>query len=553
MPCWFAHVDAGARWERITERQVRVALDELLPRLCAAPAGGACVPTSDGFCLNELGAGLAPPSWEVTGGGLHLSFAGGAAGAPALDAVKWAGDPAPPWLSRGPFVRLEVRRDAAGTRGGLLGGVFVAVGQLFQVAELRRALGRSFENGLARPGRHGLVVSSEIPPPRSRAPEPRDWAFRSVFRCENPYCEGRNADVIVPFSSSTAWAAFERGQTWLPGPFPCPRCPGPAPARWALRWVRNMRPSEAMGGSVLDFPVWPRGTRTTNQAMSVASDAGRSGLHSQWGVDWSPESLTERLEALRPLVSRGMNGPAQFVRTIGRMPEERARLAGLLLSAQNLRALVDHCRTTPHARRVPGVATALAFAFDPRRASRWITEKDAVQQSQDHNDYISLDPEVFVERLFACGANRAGAFLDVGCGTGEKAFLAYALGGFDKADGLEYDPRTVAVGEYLLHGAATRQPYPIRLFCQDALEFDRYGDYDVVYMYRPMKPAPLMRGLVARIAAQMKAGAILMDVLKATTALRKTATGFVTLARPGGKGPWEWTVEAELDALLEYW
>jgi SAM-dependent methyltransferase len=288
--------------------------------------------------------------------------------------------------------------------------------------------------------------------------------------------------------------------------------------------------------------------------MAVALDAACSGLYSQWGVDWRPESLTERLEALRPLVSRGVNGPAQFARTVGKMPKGKAPLAGLLLSPKNLRALVDHCRTTPESRRVPGVPTALAFAFDPRRASRYITEKDALQQSDDHHDYVSLDPETFAERLFACGgANRAGAFLDVGCGTGEKAFLAYALGGFDAADGLEYDPKTVAVAEYLLHGAATKQPYPIRVFCQDALEFARYGAYDVVYMYGAMKSTALMRRLVARIANQMKVGAILMDVLKATTALRKTATGFVTLARPGAKGPWEWTVEAELDALLEYW
>jgi SAM-dependent methyltransferase len=235
------------------------------------------------------------------------------------------------------------------------------------------------------------------------------------------------------------------------------------------------------------------------------------------------------------------------------MPRDKAAVAGSLLSAQNLRALVDHCRTTPESSRVPGVSTALAFAFDPRRAAKWVTEKDARQQSDDHHDCISLDPELFAERLFASGAPRAGAFLDVGCGTGEKPFLAYALGGFESADGLEYDPKPVAVAEYLLHAAATRQPYPIRVWCHDALEFERYGDYDVVYMYRPLRPAALMRRLVARIAAQMKVGAILMDVLRAPTAMRKTATGFLTIAHPGARGPWEWTVEVALDAMLEQW
>lgn len=553
MPSWFAHVDAGARWKGSTERQIRDAVDDLLPRLCATPPEGACVPTSDGFCLKDQGADPKHPGWDVTKGGLRVSIAAGGGVTPEADRVTWAGDPPPPWLSRGRFVRLEVCPESAGSQECPLGGVFVAVGQLFTVAELQRALRRSFENGLARSGRHGLVVSSDIPPPGSRAPGPCALSFRSLFRCENPRCPSRGAQVIVPFSSPRAWAALAQSQTWIPGPFPCPSCPGPAPARWALHWVRNLRPSEVVGQPVLDFPVWPPGTRTTNKSMTVALDASVSGSHSQWGIDWSPDSLMGRLEALRPLVARGVRGPAQFARAIGKMPTGTAPVAGLLLSTGNLRALVDHCRTTPESRRVPGVPTALAFAYDPRRASRFITAKDAIQQNDEHNDYISYDPELFAEKLFACGANRAGAFLDVGCGTGEKAFLAYALGGFDAADGLEYDPKTVAVAEYLLHGAATKQPYPIRVFCQDALEFTRYGDYDVVYMYRPMKPSALMRKLVARIATEMRVGAILMDVRHAIAALRKTATGFVTLGSPGAKGPWQWTVEVELEAFLEPW
>jgi len=552
MPSWFAHVDAGALWERITERQARAAVEDLLPALCAAAPEGACVPTSDGVCLTEAAADGDASRWEVEEGTLHLSVTGARVTLPH-DVMKWAGDPPPPWLPRGPFVRLEARRDSTGSRGGTLGSVFVAVGQLFALAELQRALRRSFENGLARPGRHGLVVSSEIPPPRARPPEARDWSFRGVFRCENPNCGGRNAEVIVPFASQMAWEAFDGRQTSLPGPFPCPRCPGPAPARWALCWVRNLRPGEAVGsGPVLELPVWPRGTRSTNQAMAVAEEAFRSGLCWGWGAEWSAESLTQRLVATRPLLARGVSGPGQFARAIGRMPPGGTPIAGSLLSAENLRALVDHCRITPQSRRVPGVPTALAFAYDPRRTSRWATEKDARQQRDEHRDYIALDPELFAERLFACGADRAGAFLDVGCGTGEKPFLAYALGGFDAADGLEYDPKTVAVAEYLLHGAATKQPYPIRVFCQDALEFDRYGDYDVVYMWRPLRSAALMRQLIARIAAQIKVGAIVMDV-RPHAALRKTATGFVTIACPGAAGPWEWTVEAELDEFLDRW
>jgi SAM-dependent methyltransferase len=552
MPSWFAHVDAGALWERITERQARVAIDDLLPRLCTAPPEGACVPTADGVCVTPAAADGDASGWDVEEGKLHVSVTGARVTLP-VDAMKWAGDAPPPWLPRGPFVRLEARRDSTGSRGGPLGSVFVAVGQLFTVAELQRALQRSFENGLARPGRHGLVVSSEIPPPRTRAPEARDWSFRGVFRCENPRCGGRNAEVILPFSSRMAWEAFEGRQASLPGPFPCPRCPGPAPARWALAWVRNLRPGDAVGsGPVLELAVWPPGTRSTNQSIAMAEDAFRSGLCGGWGAEWNAESLTQRLVATRPLLARGARGPAQFARAIGRMPPEGAPIAGSLLSAENLRALVDHCRTAPESGRAPGVPTALAYAYDPRRTSRWATEKDARQQRDEHRDYIALDPELFAQRLFACGADRAGAFLDVGCGTGEKPFLAYALGGFDQADGLEYDAKTVAVAEYLLHGAATRQPYPIRVFCQDALVFDRYGDYDVVYMWRPLRSAALMRRLIARIAAQMKVGAIVMDV-RVHAALRRTATGYVTIANPGAPGPWQWTVEADLEALVEGW
>ncbi len=67
-------------------------------------------------------------------------------------------------------------------------------------------------------------------------------------------------------------------------------------------------------------------------------------------------------------------------------------------------------------------------------------------------------------------------FLDVGCGLGGKVWIAEALG-FDPC-GVEINPNYARVASECV-GAD-------RIFCTDAIGFNDYGSYDVIYFYNPM-------------------------------------------------------------------
>ena len=99
---------------------------------------------------------------------------------------------------------------------------------------------------------------------------------------------------------------------------------------------------------------------------------------------------------------------------------------------------------------------------------------------------------------------RAPAFLDVGCGIGLKVFQAAEL--FTQADGLEYEPAHAAAGQAMMQ----RGGWPdARIFHADALTFDHYGEYDVLYVYKPMYGAALEQ-MEARLIGQARPGTLLI-------------------------------------------
>ncbi|MEM9782879.1 MAG: class I SAM-dependent methyltransferase [Pseudomonadota bacterium] len=96
-------------------------------------------------------------------------------------------------------------------------------------------------------------------------------------------------------------------------------------------------------------------------------------------------------------------------------------------------------------------------------------------------------------------------FIDVGCGGGMKVFQAGRF--FDRALGIELDPGYVSVAERFL-GAAGHTNCQALAF--DALEFPSYGDFHVIYFYRPIRKRELLNKLEAKIAADARRGAILI-------------------------------------------
>lgn len=96
-------------------------------------------------------------------------------------------------------------------------------------------------------------------------------------------------------------------------------------------------------------------------------------------------------------------------------------------------------------------------------------------------------------------------FLDVGCGGGIKVLLAAEF--FPCADGLEYDAGYAATARRVLDRAGR---VPSQVILADALTFDGYGDYDVLYFYQPMKSPEGLIALEQRIARCARPGTILI-------------------------------------------
>lgn len=124
---------------------------------------------------------------------------------------------------------------------------------------------------------------------------------------------------------------------------------------------------------------------------------------------------------------------------------------------------------------------------------------------------IPLPPSVFLAhaqaalRVGMAQGRGAMRFIDIGCGGGIKVLLAAEV--FAQAVGLEYDPGYVeAARTALAHIGRPEQ----MVFQADALAFDGFGDFDVIYFYRPMQDELGMIGLERRIVEQVAPGTILI-------------------------------------------
>ncbi|WP_108263175.1 class I SAM-dependent methyltransferase [Mangrovicoccus ximenensis] len=96
-------------------------------------------------------------------------------------------------------------------------------------------------------------------------------------------------------------------------------------------------------------------------------------------------------------------------------------------------------------------------------------------------------------------------FLDVGCGAGLKVISAAPY--FDRCAGLEYDPGYAALAAQLFRALPHDR---CRAIQGDALAWERYGDHDVIYFFRPMRDDALLAQMERRIAAQVPPGTLLI-------------------------------------------
>ena len=96
-------------------------------------------------------------------------------------------------------------------------------------------------------------------------------------------------------------------------------------------------------------------------------------------------------------------------------------------------------------------------------------------------------------------------FLDVGCGCGLKVLSAVRFS--REAHGLDYQQSYVDVAQNLIGALRCEQA---DVFQADALTFEGYDDYDVIYFYRPMADDEKMIALERRIVETAKPGTVLI-------------------------------------------
>lgn len=89
-------------------------------------------------------------------------------------------------------------------------------------------------------------------------------------------------------------------------------------------------------------------------------------------------------------------------------------------------------------------------------------------------------------------------FLDVGCGPGSRMLLARDIFGLD-VQGFDRVP------EYV--NAATLAGFSVT--CEDALEYKSYGDFDFIWMNRPIRDKDLQGRLEAKVWDEMSPGAVI--------------------------------------------
>ena len=92
-----------------------------------------------------------------------------------------------------------------------------------------------------------------------------------------------------------------------------------------------------------------------------------------------------------------------------------------------------------------------------------------------------------LEKILKKEDHSDNSILDIGCGKGRMLFFFYQCG-FGRADGVEYSESLARTAEK--NYDVIRKRYGLgeeffRIYQGDAVQFDRYDDYDYFYLYNP--------------------------------------------------------------------
>lgn len=108
--------------------------------------------------------------------------------------------------------------------------------------------------------------------------------------------------------------------------------------------------------------------------------------------------------------------------------------------------------------------------------------------------------DTVLNAFFILGQDRSKKFLDVGCGIGTKVMLASSL--FD-AYGIDIEEKYVKTAHDLKIN---------RVGQADAMNFDRYDQFDVIYYYRPIFDPIIYRDFESKIHKESKVGSLIIPM-----------------------------------------
>lgn len=164
--------------------------------------------------------------------------------------------------------------------------------------------------------------------------------------------------------------------------------------------------------------------------------------------------------------------------------------------------------------------------------------KDKKQKDDRHYPYIAYRTDRFIVDVLVSTYEKFGKrknFVDVGCGIGDKVFLAWLSGIFDECVGIEYEGFTSSIGIGIAQESLSRfRPHlylekgricskenwefksvPIDFGIINADAFDiNYKDFDTVYLYHPIADENLMGKLYRHIFKSMPKKAILLEMMQ---------------------------------------
>ena len=128
-------------------------------------------------------------------------------------------------------------------------------------------------------------------------------------------------------------------------------------------------------------------------------------------------------------------------------------------------------------------------------------------------DFISQVQFVIKELQLTTPAQIANLrFIDVGCGVGQKVFLAHCFG--FNAFGLELRKELIDTGEHLFGSMSVSKRYYHErgeFFIQgNALTYPDYSRFDIIYFYCPLADDKLEIELEKKIIADAHSGAIVL-------------------------------------------